>query len=173
MAWHHSPSITKLRKAKNFWAPERLWGQCSGIGRVSHIKYMPRRKTVNVTVYCQMLQQLGCTIQNKQCRMLCSSYVLPHDNIMLHWRWTCSGCWNENFSNINVIAQTWARLILSHKLKCCGGGELLRKWWRTERKCWWAVEKLGGHWVCRRHRNVCETVRQVFKFERRLCQKIA
>lgn len=140
MAWHHSPSITKLRKANNFWAPERLCLQCP------LIKYMPRGKTINVMVYCQMLQRLGCTIQNKLCRMLCSSYVLPHDNIMLHWRWTCCGCLNGKFLNIQFIAQTWARLILSRKLKGCGGGKRLRKWWQTERKCWWAVEKFGGQW---------------------------
>lgn len=131
---------------------------------------MPWRKNINVTVRCFSdlvapfkTNSAGCSVA-----AMCSArqhYAALAMNLLRLFKW-------EIFEH-PLYSSDLGQIDFESQANRLWRGEPLRKWWRTERQCWWAVEKLGGHWVCRRHRNVCETVREVFKFERQLCQKIA
>ncbi|GBM79213.1 Histone-lysine N-methyltransferase SETMAR [Araneus ventricosus] len=81
MAWGHTGSATRLRKARQTLSARKLmvtvFWDAQGI---LLIEFMTRGTTINSEVYCRMLKKLKRAIQNKRRGLLSSGVVLLHDN---------------------------------------------------------------------------------------------
>ncbi|GBM51790.1 Histone-lysine N-methyltransferase SETMAR [Araneus ventricosus] len=85
MAWGHTGSPTRLRKARQTLSARRLmvtvFWDAQGI---LLIEFMTRGTTINSQVYCRTLKKLKRAIPNKRRGLLSSGVVLLHDNARPH-----------------------------------------------------------------------------------------
>ncbi|GBM90647.1 Histone-lysine N-methyltransferase SETMAR [Araneus ventricosus] len=85
MAWGHTDSPTRLRKALQTLSARKLmvtvFWDAQGI---LLIEVMTRGTTINSVVYCRKLKKLKRAIQNKRRGLLSSGVVLLHDNARPH-----------------------------------------------------------------------------------------
>ncbi|GBL77715.1 Mariner Mos1 transposase [Araneus ventricosus] len=85
MAWGHTGSPTRLRKARQALSARKLmvavFWDAQGI---LLIEFMTRGTTINSEVYCRTLKKLKRAIQNKSRGLLSSGVVLLHDNARPH-----------------------------------------------------------------------------------------
>ncbi|GBM57008.1 Mariner Mos1 transposase [Araneus ventricosus] len=85
MAWGHTGSQTRLRKARQTLSARKLmvtvFWDAQGI---LLIEFMTRGTTINSKVYCRTLKKLKRAIQNKCCGLLSSGVVVLHDNARPH-----------------------------------------------------------------------------------------
>ncbi|GBN74722.1 hypothetical protein AVEN_6709-1 [Araneus ventricosus] len=115
MAWGHTGSPTRLRKARQTLSARKLmvtvFWDAQGI---LLIEFMTRGTTINSEVYCRMLKKLKRAIQNKRRGLLSSGVVLLHDNARPHTAVrTGEVCSNSNGMCFNILrtARTWLFLI--------------------------------------------------------------
>ncbi|GBO24674.1 Histone-lysine N-methyltransferase SETMAR, partial [Araneus ventricosus] len=85
MAWGHTGSPTRLRKARQTLSARKLmvtvfWDAQGFL----LIEFMTRGTTINSEVYCRTLKKLKRAIQNKRRGLLSSGVVLLHDNARPH-----------------------------------------------------------------------------------------
>ncbi|GFU99843.1 histone-lysine N-methyltransferase SETMAR [Trichonephila clavipes] len=85
MAWGHTGSPTRLRKARQTLSVSKLmvtvfWD----VQGIFLIEFMTRGTTINSEVYCRTLKKLKRAIQNKRRGLLSSGVVVLHDNARPH-----------------------------------------------------------------------------------------
>ncbi|GBN51069.1 Mariner Mos1 transposase [Araneus ventricosus] len=85
MAWGHTGSPTRLRKARQTLSARKLmvtvFWDAQGI---LLIEFMTRGTAINSEDYCRTLKKLKRAIQNKRRGLLSSAVVLLHDNARPH-----------------------------------------------------------------------------------------
>ncbi|GBM28212.1 Histone-lysine N-methyltransferase SETMAR [Araneus ventricosus] len=115
MAWGHTGSPTRLRKARQTLSARKLmvtfFWDAQGIFL---IEFMTRGTTINSEVYCRTLKKLKRAIHNKRRGLLSSGVVFLHDNTRPHTAVrTGEVCSNSNGMCFNILptAQTWLLLI--------------------------------------------------------------
>ncbi|GBL54733.1 hypothetical protein AVEN_182212-1 [Araneus ventricosus] len=107
MAWCHTCSPTRLRKASQTLSERKLmvtiFWDAQGI---LLIEFMTCRTTINSEVYCCTLKKLKRAIQNKRRGLLSSGVVLLHDNARPHTAVrTGEVCSNSNGMCFNILLQ--------------------------------------------------------------------
>ncbi|GFV05780.1 histone-lysine N-methyltransferase SETMAR [Trichonephila clavipes] len=85
MAWGHTSSPTRLRKARQTLSARKFmvtvfWN----VQGILLIEFMTRGTTLNSEVYCRTLKKLKRALQNKHRGLLSSGVVLLHDNARPH-----------------------------------------------------------------------------------------
>ncbi|GBN10452.1 Histone-lysine N-methyltransferase SETMAR [Araneus ventricosus] len=115
LAWGHTGSPTRLRKARQTLSSRKLmvtvFRDTQGI---LLIEFMTRGTAINSEVYCRMLKKQKRAIQNKRRGLLSSGVVLLHDNARPHTAVrTGEVCSNSNGMCFNILptARTWLLLI--------------------------------------------------------------
>jgi hypothetical protein len=83
--WMNTHSPNKLKKFKQTLSARKLMATvfCDRKG-VLMVEVMQQGTTETSEVYCEILNKLHRTIQNKRHGMLTSGVVLIHDNVCLH-----------------------------------------------------------------------------------------
>ncbi|GBN56033.1 Histone-lysine N-methyltransferase SETMAR [Araneus ventricosus] len=114
MAWGHTDSPTRLRKARQTLSARKLmvtvFWDAQGI---LLIEFMTRGTTINSEVYCRTLKKLKRAIQNKRRGLLSSGVVLLHDSARPHTAVrTGEVCSNSNGMCFNILPTAWTWLLL-------------------------------------------------------------
>ncbi|GBM24878.1 hypothetical protein AVEN_221690-1 [Araneus ventricosus] len=104
MAWGHTGSPTRLRKARQTLSARKLMVTVFWDAQeILLIEFMTRRTTINSEVYCRTLKKLKRAIQNKRRGLLSSGVVLLHDNSRPHTAVrTGEVCSNSNGMCFNI-----------------------------------------------------------------------
>ncbi|GBM52926.1 Histone-lysine N-methyltransferase SETMAR [Araneus ventricosus] len=115
MAWGHTGSPTRLRKACQTLSARKLMVTFFWDARgILLIEFMTRGTTINSEVYCRTLKKLKRAIQNKCRGLLSSGVVLLYDNACPHTAVKKERfCANSNGMCFNILptARTWLLLI--------------------------------------------------------------